>query len=82
MVADRAVASKAALPAAELTALLKDTSHAGPTRVLAWDLLHKADAAAADALTMTFLDDPAAELRRPGVARLIDGAKALVSAGK
>ena len=81
-IADRALAAKQPLPLEALDALLRDTKHAPAARALAWDLIRTADAARADALVMTFLEDPAAELRRPGVTRLLDEAKQLAAAGQ
>jgi hypothetical protein len=81
-IADRALAAKQPLPLDALDALLRDTKHAPAARALAWDLIRTADAARADALVMGFLEDPAAELRRPGVTRLLDEAKQLASAGQ
>jgi hypothetical protein len=77
--ADRAVKQGRPLPVAELTAFLRDSTHDGSARLLAWNLIREADAAKADSFTTAFLDDRAAELRRPGVSKLIAEAKALQS---
>ena len=81
-IADRALAAGQPLPLDALDALLRDTKHVPAARALAWDLIRTADAARADALVMSFLEDPAAELRRPGVTRLLDEAKQLAGAGQ
>jgi hypothetical protein len=76
-IADRARAANQPLPLDALDTLLRDTTHTPAARSLAWDLIRTADAARADALITTFLEDPAAELRRPGVTRLLDEARQL-----
>jgi hypothetical protein len=81
-ITDRALAAKQPLPLEALLAFLQETRHAPGARSLAWDLIRAADAPRADALVMGFLDDPAAELRRPGVTRLLDEAKSLAEAGQ
>lgn len=81
-IADRALAAQQPLPVDALETFLRETSHAPGARSLAWDLLRTADTARADALTMTFLADPAAELRRPAVTRLLDEAKSQAAAGQ
>ena len=81
-IADRARAAGQPLPLDALDTLLRDPKHAPATRSLAWDLIRSADAARADALIMTFLEDPAAELRRPGVTRLLDQAAQLAQDGR
>jgi len=81
-IADRTLAAQQPLPVDALETLLRDTSHAPGARSLAWDLLRLADAPRADALTMSFLNDPAAELRRPAVTRLLDEAKSQAAAGQ
>lgn len=80
-IADRALAAKQPLPLESLDAFLQDQRHSPGARTLAWDLIRSADAERAEAKTMGFLDDPAAELRRPAVARLLDEAKAQAADG-
>lgn len=80
-ISDRAMAAGEPMPLEALSTFLQDTRHAPAARSLAWDLIRGADAPRADALVMGFLDDPAADLRRPGVTRLLDEAKGLATAG-
>lgn len=75
VIADEAVAAKKALPLGELEGFLKDTKHAAPARLLAFDIIQQADAAKADVIEPTLLNDPSQELRRGAVQRLIDQAK-------
>ncbi len=65
----------ASLPLAEIEAFVRDTSHAAPARLLAFDLLRQADAARAEALEPALVNDPVQELRRGAVQRLIAAAK-------
>ncbi len=64
------------MPVAPLLAFLKDTSHPSAARVLAFDLLQKADAAKAGELEPGLISDPVQALRRGAVERLIKAAKA------
>lgn len=77
-ITDEAVSAKKALPLTELEAFLKDTVHAAQARLLAFDLIQQADAAKADAIEPTLLNDPSQELRRGAVQRLISAGNALV----
>jgi hypothetical protein len=74
-IVDAALKSKQALPLADVEAFLKDTSHSASGRQLAFDVLQRADAAKADAIEPTLINDPVQELRRGAVQRLIDSAK-------
>jgi len=78
-ITDRALAAGQPLPLDALTSFLQDTTHAPGARVLAWDVIRTADAPRAEGLTMGFLEDPAADLRRPGVTRLLEQAGALLA---
>jgi hypothetical protein len=80
VIASRALAAKKPLPASELEGILKDTQLNNGARLLAWDLIRRADPGRAESLTMGFLDDPAAPLRRPGVSRLIEQGKSRAAA--
>ncbi len=71
VIADGAVNSKAALPMKALESFLKDTSHPAPARLLAFDIIQQADAAKADVIEPTLLNDPSQELRRGAVQLLI-----------
>lgn len=75
VIADESVAAKKALPLGELESFLKETKHAAPARLLAFDIIQQADAAKADVIEPTLLNDPSQELRRGAVQRLIDQAK-------
>ena len=75
-IADEAVTAKKTLPLADLEAYLKDTHHASSARLLAFDVIQQADAAKAEAIEPTLLNDPSQELRRGAVQRLINEAKA------
>jgi len=75
-IVDAALAAKQPLPVAELEAFLKETSHPGAGRQLAFDLLRKADREKAAAIEPALINDPVQELRRGAVQRLIDLAKA------
>lgn len=59
------------LPAAEIEKFVRDTKHSPRARRLAYELLVRVDATAADRLVPGFLNDPSVELRRDAVARLI-----------
>ena len=75
VIVENALRAQQPLPLGELTAFLKDTTHAAAGRRLAFDLLQQADRAQADALEPALLADPVQELRRGAVQRLIDAAK-------
>lgn len=78
VIADEAATAKKALPLGELEAFLKDTKHAAPARLLAFDIIQQADAAKADVIEPTLLNDPSQELRRGAVQRLIAAGNAQV----
>lgn len=59
-----------------LLSFLKDTSHPAAARLLAFDLLQKADAAKAAEVEPTLIADPVQALRRGAVERVILEAKA------
>jgi hypothetical protein len=65
----------AALPAATLSAYVADTSRPARGRVLAYTWLRDRDEAAADQLLDGLLDDPAVDLRRDAVERLLASAE-------
>ena len=69
---------KPGLPFEEMAAFLKDTRNPAPARVLAFDLLVRADEGPFDVETdikPTLLNDPVQELRRGAVEQLIADAK-------
>lgn len=69
------------LPAAEIEKFIRDTRHSPRARRLAYELLTRVDATAADRLVPGFLSDPSVELRRDAVARLIKQAHEKFDAG-
>ena len=66
------------LPIAELRTFLAETKHHPRARRLAYDLITRAEPAAAEKLLAGMLDDPSNELRREAVQRLMDQGKNLV----
>ncbi|MBN8281415.1 MAG: hypothetical protein J0M16_12465, partial [Gammaproteobacteria bacterium] len=78
-IADRQLKSGKGLPIADLGEFLLNPSHAGPSRRLALELVAKADAATAEAMIPGLADDPAPELRREAVQRLITAAASRAS---
>jgi len=68
------------LPVADLGEFLLDTRQDPKARRLAFELIAKADAGAAEALVPGMLSDPSTELRRDAVAGLMDRAAALAEA--
>ena len=75
VIVENAALTHQALPLAELAAFVSDTTHASAGRVMAFDLLKRADAKKADELEPTLIQDPVQALRRGAVQRLIDSAK-------
>jgi hypothetical protein len=73
--AERALAAKAPLPAAELERFVLDTRHAGNARRLAYEWLCRIDPSAPDRLLPGMVNDPGAELRRDAVAILLKDAQ-------
>lgn len=69
-------AGKDASASAALIAFLKDTTHPAAARVLAYDLLQKADATKALEVEPMLIADPVQALRRGAVERVIQSAKA------
>jgi hypothetical protein len=80
-VAERAAAAGKPLPLAELEAFVKDTKHAPAPRRIAYELLVKGDATAADRLLPGMLSDPGHELRRDAVASVFAAAQKLLDKG-
>ena len=70
VIADEALKAKK-LPVEALVAFLKDTHNSPGARVVAFDLIHRADEKLAEELTPTLLEDPSSDLRRHPVAKLI-----------
>lgn len=80
-VAQREAAARRPLPVAELRRFLADERNHPQARRLAYDLIAREDPAAAQALLPGFVNDPANELRRDAVQRLVDAAMATSKAG-
>jgi hypothetical protein len=78
VVADRVTKEGETLPVTSLGEFLLDTKHSPKARRLAFDLISSADPATVEQLVPGMLMDPAPELRREAVARLMDEGKALV----
>ncbi|MCC6231439.1 MAG: hypothetical protein IT580_02285 [Verrucomicrobiales bacterium] len=74
--ADRQLKSGGVLPVAELGDFLLNPAHQGAARRLALELIAKVDISAAEDLMPGLLDDPAPELRREAVKRILDAATA------
>ncbi|MCB1275541.1 hypothetical protein [Prosthecobacter sp.] len=70
VIADEALKAKT-MPVEALVAFLKDTKNSSGPRVVAFDLIHRADEKLAEELTPTLLEDPSSDLRRHPVAKLI-----------
>lgn len=70
VIADGALKEKK-MPVEALVAFLKDTKNSPGPRVVAFDLIHRADEKLAEELTPTLINDPSSDLRRHPVAKLI-----------
>jgi hypothetical protein len=82
VIADQTVAGKKSLPLSELVSFLNNTQHASTARQLAFDLIQQSDAAKADEVEPTLLNDPAQPLRRGAVQRLIKAGNEFAAAKK
>lgn len=80
-IAQREASARHPLPLAELKKFLTNTQHHPRARRLAYDLIAREDAATAQALLPTFVNDPSNELRRDAVQLLVDAAAAKAKAG-
>ncbi len=77
-IAERELQAGRPLPAAQLEAFIRDTSHNGRARRQAFEWLARSDKSAPDRLLPGMLDDPSVELRRDALARALEDAKALL----
>ncbi|MBE7493714.1 MAG: hypothetical protein HS117_02095 [Verrucomicrobiaceae bacterium] len=77
VIADEALKAKK-MPVDALVAFLKDTANSPGARVVAFDLIQRADAKLAEDLTPTLLNDVSSDLRRHPVAKLIEAGDAAV----
>jgi hypothetical protein len=80
--AARALAGDPGLPKRDLEAFVAARSHSPQARRLAYEWLVKADPTAPDRIIPGMLDDPSAEMRRDAVARLIEQAQQVDTAGQ
>ena len=82
VIADDALKAKK-MPVEALVVFLKDAANSPGARVVAFDLIRRADARLAEDLTPTLLNDVSSDLRRHPVAKLIEaGDAALAKSGK
>lgn len=81
-VLDRAAHDKKPVPASELEVFLRDPRHDPAGRRFAYELVVKAESAAADRLLPGLLDDPSPDLRRDAVARVLTRADGLAKDDK
>lgn len=75
VVADDALKAKK-MPVEALVTFLKDTANSPGARVVAFDLIQRANAKLAEDLTPTLLNDVSSDLRRHPVAKLIEAGNA------
>jgi hypothetical protein len=80
-IAERALAKGQPLPKTKLEAFVRSTSHNGSARRLAYEWLARVDTTAPERLLPGMLNDPAVELRRDAVARIMAAAQVRVSKG-
>lgn len=80
-ISDKALAAKN-LPLPALQAFLMDTTNSPGPRVVAFDLIQRADAALAARITSSLLEDPSSELRRHPVGKLIEAGDEALAQGK
>lgn len=80
--ADRELKAGHPLPVTALGELLLDTHRGARGRRLAYELIARADPPTAEALLAGLVDDPAPELRRDAVQRLIDRAAKTLAEGR
>ncbi|GIW81910.1 MAG: hypothetical protein KatS3mg105_3717 [Gemmatales bacterium] len=69
-IAEKALETKQ-VDAKQLEAFIRDKSHSGRGRRLAFEILRQVDATSPDRLLPDMLDDPSSELRREAIARVI-----------
>jgi hypothetical protein len=81
VIAGNTLAKGGTLPLIELGEFLLNKSHDTKPRALAFELIRRVDASAAEQLIPGFLGDPSVDLRREAVARLLGQAAGLAKAG-
>ena len=81
VIAGNTLAKGGTLPLVELGEFLLNRSHDTKPRALAFELIRRVDAEAAEQLIPGLLGDPSVDLRREAVARLLGQAEGLAKAG-
>ncbi|MBT4227803.1 MAG: hypothetical protein HOD74_09575, partial [Verrucomicrobia bacterium] len=81
VIAGNTLAKGGELPLVELGEFLLNRSHDAKSRALAFELIRRVDAEAAEQLIPGFLGDPSVDLRREAVARLLGQADGLAKVG-
>ena len=81
VIAGNTLAKGGELPLVELGEFLLNRSHDAKPRALAFELIRRVDAEAAEQLIPGLLGDPSVDLRREAVARLLGQAEGLAKAG-
>jgi len=81
LVADQAIEAKK-LPVETVQAFLMDTKNSASARVVAFDLIQRAQPDLADKITPQLLEDPSSELRRHPVAKLTGTGDEALAQGK
>ena len=79
VIADVALKEKN-MPVEDLVSFLKDSTNSPGARVVAFDLIQRADANLAETLTPTLINDVSSELRRHPVAKLIEAGEMALAA--
>ena len=80
VIAGNTLAKGGSLPLVELGEFLLNKSHDTKPRAMAFDLIRRADAEAAERLVPGLLSDPSVDLRREAVTRLLGQAEGLAKA--
>lgn len=74
--------NKSSLPIAKIIAFLKNQSNQDGARQMAYEIIEAYRPAIADTLAPSFIDDPAADLRRVSVALMIDQSNSIKNEAK
>src|SRR5262249_43907694 len=80
-IAEHELAAGKALPTGKLEEFVRQTSHTGPARRLAYEWLTRADPTAPDRLLPGMLDDRSTALRRDAVARALKEVEKILQKG-
>ena len=81
VIADQAIAAKK-LPIESVQAFLGDTKNSPAPRVVAFDIIQRAQPELAEKITPSLLDDPSSELRRHPVAKLLQAGDEELAQGR